>query len=385
MKKFLFKSSFIMLFFVLSYNITAQVTYSTNRKDVTNRHSWQAGALIGFGQYYGDISNKNFLRKIGNESRFAGSLYGRRIFSEKIGVGLRLDYGSYYSEKDRNTRNEQINRGFSSKIVEIGPHLYLNFSNLFFDIRERVVDVYGTAGISFVSWNTKIINSLTGDVLITNDNLNRLEKSYNTKGAAMPFTLGLAFRISPLIQLNLEQKLNLVLSDDVDFWDDGFSSDILTTTQVGITFNFGQHKAKETKKTVEDPTKPCSPTPIGVASTSERPKPKTVTYSKSTIPTTTISGQVAPSNVVGLEFRVQVLALSKPTKNITEFFKSRVHFDYPIIENHYNGLYRYSTGSFRTIAEAEVHAQKMRQQGIHDAFVVAYRDNQRVVITSEMK
>ena len=383
MKKFLFKAGFMMLLFVLSCDMTAQVTYSTN-KDVTNQHSWQVGALVGIGQYYGDISNRNFFEKISNESRFAGSLFGRRIFNGKIGVGLRLDYGSYYSEKDRNTHNEEINRGFSSNIFEIGPHFYLNFSNIFFGVRERIVDVYGTAGISFVSWDTEITNSLTGDVLITNDNLNTLEKSYNTKGAAIPFTLGLAFRISPLIQLNLEQKLNLVLSDDVDFWDDGFSSDILTMTQVGITFNFG-HKAKKTKKTSEAPIRTCSPTPVGAASTSERPKPKTVTYSTPTTPTTTISGQVEPSNVAGLEFRVQVLALSKPTKNITSFFKSRVHFDYPIVENHYNGLYRYSTGSFRTIAEAEVHAQKMRQQGIHDAFVVAYRDNQRVAITPEMK
>jgi hypothetical protein len=62
-----------------------------------------------------------------------------------------------------------------------------------------------------------------------------------------------------------------------------------------------------------------------------------------------------------------------------------VQFDYPIVENTFNGLYRYSTGSFQSYAEAEAYAHKMQSRGIYDAFVVAYSNNERISITSEMK
>ncbi len=94
-----------------------------------------------------------------------------------------------------------------------------------------------------------------------------------------------------------------------------------------------------------------------------------------------------PGKVVAykdFEFRVQIFAKSKPMPNIKAYF-SGVHFEYPIVENTQMGLYRYSTGTFQNFNEAARYAEQLRQRGIHDAFVVAYRNNQRISITSEMK
>lgn len=84
------------------------------------------------------------------------------------------------------------------------------------------------------------------------------------------------------------------------------------------------------------------------------------------------------------EFRVQVIAMSR-TRIDTEAFRRRYNIDTPIVENTFGGLYRYSTGRFSNFSEAEAYSRVIRAKGIHDAFVVAYRGNERIRITSDMK
>jgi hypothetical protein len=84
------------------------------------------------------------------------------------------------------------------------------------------------------------------------------------------------------------------------------------------------------------------------------------------------------------EFRVQIYAKSQRVTGSTSIYRN-IQFEYPIIENHFNGIYRYSTGSFRSYSDAESYARQLQSRGVYDAFVVAYRNNERVSITSEMK
>jgi len=96
--------------------------------------------------------------------------------------------------------------------------------------------------------------------------------------------------------------------------------------------------------------------------------------------------QVVPeqNKSTGFEFRVQIYAKSSPALIGSKVYRT-VQFEYPIIENQYNGLYRYSTGSFRSYSEAESYARTLQSRGIYDAFVVAYSNNERVTISPEMK
>jgi hypothetical protein len=84
------------------------------------------------------------------------------------------------------------------------------------------------------------------------------------------------------------------------------------------------------------------------------------------------------------EFRVQILAKREKIEHISQIFPN-VTFDYPIVVNNFQGIHRYSTGSFSSFNAAQAYANTMRSRGIHDAFVVAYRNDMRIPITAEMR
>lgn len=84
----------------------------------------------------------------------------------------------------------------------------------------------------------------------------------------------------------------------------------------------------------------------------------------------------------GLTFSVQILAVSKPA-NITSW-KQNYNIRRPVREHHQSGLYRYVAGSFDSYREAEVYADILQNKGVTDAFVVAFRNGQKVRLTSRM-
>lgn len=370
-KGFLKTLSILLLFFFCCGQGEAQVKCTIKE---TKTNSWQVGGLLGIGQYYGDISDKNFFQKLSGESHTSGGVFARIIFNDVIGVGLSFNVSRVYSEKYNDATDHEKQLAMASNVIQVGPHVYFNFSNLFFGKNQRLVDVYGTAGVQYASWRSSLRNYFTGTYLYESDNHG--DSGFNTSGAILPASLGVAFNIAKGVQIHLEQSLQLVLSDEIDFYVDGFKNDILATTQVGVSYTFG---SKERSKKPINPTyeeemvKVVEYKPIAPRNTEEKPK---IEVTETSAP--------AQINHNAVEFRVQILALNKPTSNVKGFLPHAT-FDYPIVENQANGLFRYSIGSFATFSQAEVYAQKMRSQGIRDAFVVAYRNNQRISITSDMK
>lgn len=372
MKKDFLKIFIILTLLVFCFDAKAQVM-KTTEEDI-NAKSWQFGGLIGISQYYGDISDKNFFQKISGESRTSGGLFARLIFNEKIGIGLSFNVLRLYSEKYNDATDREKQLAMSSNTIQIGPHVYFHFSNIFFGQKKRLVDVYGTLGIQYASWRSTLRNYYTGTYLYDDDNFG--DSGFDTKGAVIPASLGVAFNVANGVKIHLEQSLQLVLSDDIDLYADGFKNDILATTQVGVSYTLGSGSAKSKKKSSyeEEIVKVVEYKPIVPKNSEEKLKIETAE--------TAVPPVVVDKNAV--EFRVQVLALNKSTSNVKSYLP-HVSFDYPIVENQANGLYRYSTGSFSTFSQAEIYAQKMRSQGIRDAFVVAYRNNQRISITPDMK
>ena len=85
-----------------------------------------------------------------------------------------------------------------------------------------------------------------------------------------------------------------------------------------------------------------------------------------------IAPATSANTIKGVFFSVQVGAFSKPLANDNELNVS------PLVLNRYNGLYKYSTGIFNSIEDAGRKKASLIEQGIVDAFIIAYNDGRTI-------
>lgn len=371
----LLRTSFLLL--LLGLVSLDAMNQTKNDAERSYRHL-EFGLQLGFGQYYGDVSDKSYFDKLSGESKFSGLLLARWHANDRYGIGFQLQRSDLYSLKDNYANGDPLNLEYSGTVFEIGVHGYLNFSNLFWEPSDRRVSLYGTIGLSYINWNGALKNSLNGNIVYENGS-NIPGVSYKTNGAVIPATLGLSYAINNNLSLDFSGSMHLVLSDDVDFYADGFENDILLFTHIGLSYHLNPNRNRRagTPKTI------LSDQPVIVVDF-EKATAREPVQKPAPLPVITLE---TPENVVAykdFEFRVQIFAKSKPMPDIKAYF-SGINFEYPIVENTQMGLYRYSTGSFQNFNDAARYAEQLRRRGIHDAFVVGYRNNQRISISSEMK
>jgi len=351
----------------------AQVQLQNNcEKDRTLQ--WEFGGNLGYTQYYGDISNKSYFKKFSGETKFGGGIFGRAIFNQLSGVGVHLSYFSLASEKDSLLKGTPLNYRYEGNVLQFGVHAYMNFSNLFWGIRqeERPVNFYGTAGLSYLSWKGTVSNTLTNAVIVDNG-VNSAGIAYKNAGVILPLTLGLGIRLNENLRMNIEGSLQTILSDDADFYRDGFKNDILLYSSIGLSYTFMQQKVEKKKKPTDSD---LSVLEFDYAQRRPQASPGRELPALNLGP-----AQTFPRNY---EFRVQVIAMSRSRIDVAAFAR-KYNIETPVVENTFSGLYRYSTGRFNSFKEAEAYSKVIRSKGIFDAFVVAYRGNERIVITEEMK
>lgn len=361
-----------MVFALLGNTLISQTT----QMEQGSHSHWEFGLQLGFGQYYGDVSDKSYFKKLGSESRFSGLVLARRHFNDRYAIGAQIQSSGLYSVKENFSNGSPANFEFSARVFEAGIHAYLNFSNLFWGAKARKVTVYGTLGIGFISWNGSLKDSQTQNVIFENGS-NIAGLSYKTSGAVIPATLGLSYALNDQLSIDFNGSIHTVLSDDLDFYADGFKNDILVFTHLGLSYHLNAGRSKRTKI----PTKSANAVPLSFVDY-DNVKSKQPESKPAQLPV--IELEMAKETPKTFEFRVQILAVSKPMHDVKSYF-SGVTFEYPIVVANQQGLYRYSTGSFSNFSDASSYAEQMKRRGIHDAFVVAYRNNQRIPITSEMK
>jgi hypothetical protein len=378
------KKTYILIVLVLFTLFAANAQTVINKDNLAVRN-WEAGLNIGLAQYYGDVSNRGFFEKLSSgESRFGIGLFGRKYFNEYIGLGGHFQFLSLYSVKENYSNGTPLNNAFTSNTIQGGLHMYLNFSNLFFGFADRPVSIYGLAGLGYISWNSTLRNSIT-DAIIWQNGMLSPGVSYKTGSLNMPLTLGADIRLTNDLRLNVEGSVQTTFSDDLDFYSDGSRHDIIFYGSVGLSYIFN-YKGLQANKRTQQTQIPRRKEPVRVLDYEsvqpvqpERPRAQT------TLPVVRIDEQRYTEPSQGqYEFRVQVIAMSR-SRIDTEAFRRRYNIETPIVENTFSGLYRYSTGRFSSFSEAEAYSRVIRSKGIHDAFVVAYRGNERIRITSDMK
>lgn len=357
-----------------------------------NLSSWQIGVYGGFSQYYGDISHKSYFEKFSGETGLSFGMHFRRHFNENYGLGLSVSRAKLLSEKEFKADGiTRFDLKYEGTLNHFSIHSYLNFSNFFWGYSERKLNLYGTLGLGYATWNGALYNTLNNSVVAN------FETASTNAAPTFPATIGFEYALTENLKLTFEGTLLTVFSDDVDYYLDGFLDrgsqyDIITQTHIGLSYFF--RSGNRSRKTVQPSSRGIESSrwepvmPISVIEYEVYPELPSEKKTKIELPPLTLTPVeekvVQQKQTLGFEFRVQIYATGHRTNNSTSIYRN-VQFEYPITENFFNGIYRYSTGSFASYADAEAYARQLQNRGVYDAFVVAYRNNERVSITSEMK
>ncbi len=356
------------------------------------KDNWAIQFQPGFSQFYGDASNHNYFQKFSGEIDFSAELSARKMFMPALGAGMFLSYAGLKSLKDQKADGTKVDFSLGGNYYDAGLFLYVNFNHLFAGYKPtRRFSVYGTIGAGWAFWDSWLTDGITGIILKSGTTIGGY--TYKTSAFVVPIGLGVNWRISNRWAVNIGGTLRTVVNDDVDVWHDGFKYDQVLTTQIGITYHIrpgwgtGTSKKKKTKQKEiccnEDQYKEKAPIPIydydavplaaptvvkPTAKPAHHPQPVELTKKKTASP---------------LEYRVQILAVTQPVSVKT--LQNRYHLPFTPVENRENRLYRYTVGNFSQYSEALSWAQKIRNLGIRDAFVVAYRNGHRVPLVKGQK
>lgn len=354
-------------------------TSSTNGK-------WDVGLNLGLTQFYGDVSSHTYFKKLSGESRIGVQVYAKRMFNPAVGIGVGLFSTGIKSIKDRN-KGQVVSYNLGGNYDDLTVFAYANFNNLFGSYDEnRRLSVYGTLGLGVSTWNTALTNNITGAVVHSGSNDGT--RTYASKAMCVPLGLGLDYKINDRWSVHAAGTFTTVLSDDLDLWHDGAKYDQLFYTHVGVSYylkpghgNFLKKKKNREKENIRK-----RPIPIFDYMVNPNPGPAPVDSMKNKkldllkIPAKKTSGKKLKSD--GLQFRVQIAA----SKNILDpnLLKTQYKLDNAVKVVHQHGYYLYSVGNFVTYQDALAGCRRILAKGVHGAFVTAYLNNQRVVLTNKM-
>ena len=382
------KIFFSFLFVVLVLSSNGQ---TTNNSPSNFANDLQINYNLGFTEFYGDASNNGYFKKFSGEIAFASGLTVRKYLNPVFGVGVNLWYSGLKSHKDKRATGDSANFALTGKYFDGNANLLVDFSNLFWGSSSRKLSVYGTIGLGYASWNSQLTDSITGTITNSGDALGT--DSYKKGGFVVPVGLGVNYMLNDSWSLNFEMNLRTVLNDDVDVWRDGFKFDQPLYTSIGVSYFINGKKAKSKPRKSKEKSQqdektttneePLSPIPFYDYSVQSNNTKKTGNTDPEVI---TIDAPVEKKVYIpsGIVYRVQVLAKRDKLPSYN-YLRDRYNIVVDIYENYQDGVYRYSTGSFSTYQEALKHSYLMKDKGVQDAFVVAYKNNIRVKISSEMK
>lgn len=83
---------------------------------------------------------------------------------------------------------------------------------------------------------------------------------------------------------------------------------------------------------------------------------------------------------INVSFKVQIKTSSKPMSTNSKIFKGLKVYRY-----YHKGLYKYTSGIFKTYDQAIEYRQKMRDLGFKDSFVAGFNNNKRIGIRSAIE
>jgi len=389
------RKSLTVLFFI--FFLSSAIVAQSYNKTSSFTSYWQINANGGTSLFFGDIKQYKFWPVSSNENewQFAGGLQLVKQVSPVFGVRGQAIYGRLSG-----TRRDW-NMYFESNYIEFNLNTTISIRNIISKYNSNQFwDVYLIAGIGITNYNTELKDLATKQVIKKVGYGNGKSFGGRTLQGILTGGLGFDFRLSDKWNINLESSNRIMNSDDMDGVVSSFIYDVYNYTSVGLSYKFGVKKTKkkaddynyfESKdKDIEETeydyygTDPVEPpvvdalvvTPVIVAP----PINEEVIIEQPTeiIVILEQSDDSTALPKISIEYRVQISAKYGQELSIQNLSNK---YDIPtetIKEDRYNNYYIYTIGSYSTYNQAREKRNQIRNHGIGDAFVVAFKDGHRL-------
>ena len=361
----------------------AQVQHENSRYNSVLSNTGQFGFTFGPAIYHGDLNVGNFNLK--RSTGMAASLYGQYYFSNVFGFRISLysgilNGGIKYYEKS----GLQVEDSFTGIILEGDLHMIVNFSNLFFKPSpKRKFFIYGSLGLGYGGWYSKLTNKVYNYDSMQYDNpLSNFNASF-----VIPAGLGFYYRIGNRINVGLEYSYKTYFSDKLDNSTGGYPYDAVHYLALNLSFNLGTVLAKgpggKSRKTAQlQPTDyPVSypvystPGPVEYSPPPEVkpmviPPPRMEYHKEERLPKATArSGEVYC-------YSVQVFAFDRHRYSAA-WIKQHYHIAEEVRLEKEGSVERFVVGKCKDLDCANALKERMKNRGIQDAFIVAYKNGRR--------
>ncbi|MBU6341855.1 MAG: OmpA family protein [Bacteroidetes bacterium] len=230
------KLTFAFLFALVSFAMNAQDAAAPAYRSFTPKDQWEIGLDLGSAFVTGDLNAK---------PGFGGGLHVRKAFDHVFSVRGNFLFASASSESKASTGNP-YNRKSSLTWISGDAQAVMTLNNLRFNKPNRkvLVNIFGGAG--FNNYSTEYSNILRADGSRPTTNTSQDA----TTNLHLSFGAGLAYRISPKLNIGLEYTIYKVIGDKADLLDSDENvnqsttsyGDLLHFPHLQLNFNIGKSK-----------------------------------------------------------------------------------------------------------------------------------------------
>jgi hypothetical protein len=365
------------------FNSAINAQFKADSKWLDN---WSVNANVGVNLYYGDIDNYRFFRifENNNDWRLGTGFYLQRDMNDWFALRGQFVYGKLAGTK------RASNIWFEGNVVESSVMAKADAMKLFWPHLYKDWSVFATGGLGMVSWKSQLMQRHTNEPLPGDIEIDPEKPDKRSYGLVMPLGIGADYWINDNFQVNFEMTIRMVSSDKLDNKTGGFDFDSYSYSFVGVSYYFDKRKPR--KKPKMQPREYVQEEPA-VQNRVNEPKvdqAEIAAYQQQVEQERSLEEKLMDAEAEsglyktpwpGVEFMVQIAAAKKYIE--PEVFAKKFDLRAAEIKVHIaDGWYRYSIGKHIKYWQAREYRNVLLTN--HDtkgAFVVAYRDDERIMLT----
>ena len=361
---------------------------------------WSVNLNGGASLFYGDVEHSEIIPAFSdkNEWKFGYGAMLQRSLGPVVSLRGQLFHGQLAGSK------KQYNYYFEGDVIETSLSVKADVLNLIRYRADRDFSFYLMAGVGLAHWKTELRHFET-DEIINENGKNKTGSGLfgRTVEGVVPFGGGIEYNFNDNWSANLEISLRPVNSDRLDAKEGMFEYDFYSYNFIGIAYHFGRKRIQEPELirdelAMEEETLPPAEEPEIVQEEVIIPEEQEQIPEVYVEPEEEIAAENTEKTIddkllekeyrtglfespwPGVEFTVQIAA--SRTYIDPQEIAGRFNVEGKVIVNEGDGWYRYSVGTYIKYWKAREYKNILvTRNNIEDAFVVAYRDNSRLMLS----